>query len=387
MSLFRNLILLSAICLAFTLAKSDPSGLESLTTPAAPESSTPTDKETAISTTTEATPQPVSLAHEPIVLVDEGLVRDATLPQQRSKNYASGECAKVIESNPEAKKSSHIINEMIDEYMLNPCKAKIWFVIELCESIQATMIELANYELYSSTPKDLTVYFSDTYPAPDWKPIGHFTAADSRTLQAFNLEQVGFGKFIRVELHSHYGNEHYCVISEVKVYGSSMLDSWENEEKLINQGNKTLKVPRLKRKISAYKVYRNMMVEPYTCGLTLETLSNTSSAQNVTSKQPFQFLKEQPIVKPILPQPTQQPVVNNRTGPLKPSIFVELGNKVKALEASLKGQIEDIERRLNEKNEIVKRTEAKVEKLKLQFESFALIVIAYYVYKLMLDLM
>lgn len=309
--------------------------------------------------------------------------------ENRSKNYASGECAKVIESNPEAKKASHIINGMTDEYMLNPCGAKIWFVIELCDSIQATLIEVASYELYSSNPKDFTVYVSDIYPAVAWNLIGHFTAADSRTLQAFDLKQVGFGKFIRVELHSHYGSEHYCVISEVKVYGASMMEEYlvagENQQDNGNKTHKNQKIP--KRKTSAYRVYRNMMTEANICGLTIEPSADTNSMPNKTVSKIFYEPKEQPIIKPILVQPTQQPIVNNKSANLKPSIFVELGNKVKAMETSLKTQIEDIEKRLNEKNEMVRRAEAKVTKLKLQFESFALIIITYYVYKLMLDIM
>uniref|UniRef100_A0A6G1SGU2 Protein osteopotentia n=1 Tax=Aceria tosichella TaxID=561515 RepID=A0A6G1SGU2_9ACAR len=309
------------------------------------------------------------------------------LSENRSKNYASGECAKVIESNPEAKKASYIINGMTDEYMLNPCGAKIWFVIELCDSIQATLIEIASYELYSSNPKDFTVYVSDIYPTEAWNLIGHFTAADSRTLQAFDLKQVGFGKFIRVELHSHYGNEHYCVISEVKVYGASMMEEYLGSDNQQENGNKTHKNHKIpKRKTSAYRVYRNMMTEPSVCGLTVEP-STDVGMPNVTVNKMFYEHKEQPILKPIVPQPTQPSNVTNRTAPLKPSIFVELGNKVKAMEASLKYQIEDIEKRLNEKNELVKRAEAKVTKLKLQFESFALIIITYYVYKLMLDIM
>lgn len=328
-----------------------------------------------------------------------GVQADAsTTSSDRSKNYASSECAKVIEANPEAKKTSHIINEMIDEYMLNPCKAKIWFVIELCEIIRATQIEIASYELYSSTPKDFTVYFSDTYPANDWKPIGHFTAADSRTLQAFELNQVGFGKFIKVEQHSNYGNEHYCVISQVKIYGASMVDEYEETEK---QGHKdaidgsniqpsSSVGPILKRKTPAYRVYRNMMSKPHdVCGLSVDLIkrADDSRTNQTIELQPLFTIQDKPI-KPILPmQPTQQPVAINRTSNLKPSIFVELSNKVKALEISLKTQIEDIERRLGERIEIERRTEIKVDKLKLQFESFALIMIAYYIYKLMLDLM
>jgi hypothetical protein len=311
------------------------------------------------------------------------------LGENRSKNYASGECAKVIESNPEAKKASHIINGQTDEYMLNPCGAKIWFVIELCDSIQATLIEIASYELYSSNPKDFTVYASDIYPAVAWNLIGHFTAADSRTLQAFDLKQVGFGKFIRVELHSHYGNEHYCVISEVKVYGASMIEEYRDTDDLTqDNGNKThknLKIP--KRKTSAYRVYRNMMTNPNLCGLTIDPLADVSSISNATVSKIFYESKEQPITKPVLPQPTQQPSIPNRTAHLKPSIFTELNNKVKAMEISLKTQIEDIEKRLHEKNEMVKRAEAKVFELRRQFQTFAMMIIYYYVYKVMLDIM
>jgi hypothetical protein len=313
------------------------------------------------------------------------------LSENRGKNYAQGDCAKVIESNPEAKKASYIINGMTDEYMLNPCGAEIWFVIELCDTIQATLIEIASYELYSSNPKDFTVYVSDSYPAVAWNLIGHFTAADSRSLQAFDLKQVGFGKFIRVDLHSHYGSEHYCVISEVKVYGTSMMDEYIDPpgNTVQENGNKTQKNQKIpRRKTSAYKVYRNMMIDPNTCGLTVEPLPDIGSMPNATVDKPFYEPKEQLTIKPLLPQPTQQPNVTNRTAPpLKPSIFVELGNKVKAMEVSLKTQIEDIEKRLNEKSELVKRAEANVTKLKLQFESFALIIVTYYVYKLMLDIM
>ena len=281
----------------------------------------------------------------------------ATKPR-RSKNYASSECAKVIESNPESKKSSNIINEMTDEYMLNPCKAKIWFVIELCEIIEATQIELANYELYSSTPKEFTVYFSDAYPAPDWKPIGHFTATDSRSLQTFDLNQVGFGKYIRVELNSHYGNEHYCVISEVKVFGASMVDDFEKSQKRPDDKNEEAigdnnlrRKSRKNRKTSAYRVYRNMMINSQdVCGLSHILEGPNALINNQTSINSSFGPGLEPIPKPILPQPSRKPNVTITT-PLKPSIFVELGNKLKALEVSLKSKIEEMEKRLMDRSE------------------------------------
>lgn len=309
--------------------------------------------------------------------------RLTTIDRQLSKNYASSECAKVVETNPEAKKSSHVINEMTDEYMLNPCNTKIWFVIELCETIQATHIKIANYELFSSTPKDLTVYFSDVYPALDWKLVGQFTASDSRTLQTFDLNQVGFGKFIRVELHSHYGNEHYCPISEVKVYGNSMVDEYEKSEKTIESNTDvkpfTSKTNRKhKRKTSAYKVYHSMMTQPDGCGLT-----RSLEDRNDYNVDLFNPKKKQPSLL-AQPQPTQQPQVVNRTTPLKPSIFVELSNKVKALETSLNAQKNESDRRLEE---IGLEFEKFRVKLRSRAYMLGMIVIAYCVYNLMLDLM
>lgn len=73
-------------------------------------------------------------------------------------------------------------------YMLNPCSNKIWcvgsfplmeprerefsflclpswfwlrFIIELCEPVQVKQLDIANFELFSSTPKDFIVSISD----------------------------------------------------------------------------------------------------------------------------------------------------------------------------------------------------------------------------------
>lgn len=57
---------------------------------------------------------------------------------------------------------------------------------------------IANFELFSSSPKDFRVYISDRYPTRDWALIGLFTAADERSIQSFILERQLFGKFVKV---------------------------------------------------------------------------------------------------------------------------------------------------------------------------------------------
>ncbi|XP_060803251.1 uncharacterized protein LOC106136859 isoform X1 [Amyelois transitella] len=148
----------------------------------------------------------------------------------RSKNYASPACgAKIVAVNPEAGSASSILSPNRDEYMLNTCNSRIWFVVELCEAVQAQKIEIANFELFSSIPKDIAVYFSDRFPTRDWASVGHFTAKEMRDVQSFDLYPHLFGKFIKVEMLSHHGSEHYCPISLFKVYGTSEFEVLEKE--------------------------------------------------------------------------------------------------------------------------------------------------------------
>lgn len=147
----------------------------------------------------------------------------------RIRNYASSECgAKVINSNKEAQGSFKILSESQDEYMLNPCNAKIWFIVELCEAIKLSSVEVANYELYSSTFRDFLIYGSGHYPTRDWQLVGNFTANDIKQVQVFPFAgEVEFRKFIKIEILSHHGTEHFCPFSLVRMFGTSMTDEFD----------------------------------------------------------------------------------------------------------------------------------------------------------------
>ncbi|XP_047446333.1 SUN domain-containing ossification factor-like isoform X2 [Mugil cephalus] len=153
-------------------------------------------------------------------------------------NYASVECgAKILGANPEAKSTSAILEENMDLYMLNPCSNKIWFIIELCEPIQLKQLDIANFELFSSTPKDFLVSISDRYPTNKWQKLGTFHARDERTIQSFPLDEdlyakyvKSFTKYIKVELISHFGSEHFCPLSLMRVFGTSMVEEYESAD-------------------------------------------------------------------------------------------------------------------------------------------------------------
>ncbi|XP_063075343.1 SUN domain-containing ossification factor-like [Engraulis encrasicolus] len=165
-----------------------------------------------------------------------GATHTVKKPQKNlQNNYASVECgAKILSANPEAKSTSAILMENMDLYMLNPCSNKIWFVIELCEPIQVKKLDIANFELFSSTPKDFLVSISDRYPTNKWVKLGTFHGNDERTVQSFPLDEHLFAKYvkmftkyIKVELLSHFGSEHFCPLSLIRVFGTSMVEEYE----------------------------------------------------------------------------------------------------------------------------------------------------------------
>ncbi|XP_037903780.1 SUN domain-containing ossification factor isoform X3 [Hermetia illucens] len=151
----------------------------------------------------------------------------------RTKNYASPDCgAKIIASNADAQNTGALLTSTKDEYMLSPCTNRIWFVVELCEAIQAEKVDLANFELFSSSPKNFSVAVSNRFPTREWSNVGRFVADDQRNIQSFALHPHLFGKFVRVDIHSHYNSEHFCPISLFRVYGTSEFEAFETENRL-----------------------------------------------------------------------------------------------------------------------------------------------------------
>merc|ERR1712106_824153 len=154
----------------------------------------------------------------------------------KSKNYASTDCgAKMITANPEAQHASKVIATNKDEYLLNKCEDKTWFIVELCESIQPQRFEVANFELFSNLPKDIIVYGSHRFPTREWTTLGKFIGLEgTRTIQSFNINSGGFFKYIKVDVLSNYGSEFYCPFSLFKIYGISEFevieDTGETEE-------------------------------------------------------------------------------------------------------------------------------------------------------------
>ncbi|XP_031572610.1 SUN domain-containing ossification factor-like isoform X2 [Actinia tenebrosa] len=153
------------------------------------------------------------------------------IKQRKQNNYASLDCgAKILKANPEASNIFAILQDNRDLYMLNPCSAKIWFIVELCDNVQVKTIEIANFELFSSTPESFKVYVSGRYPTREWTLLGTFQARHERNLQSFPLDEPIYAKYIKVEMLSHFGSEHYCPLTLFRVFGISMMEELEDHE-------------------------------------------------------------------------------------------------------------------------------------------------------------
>lgn len=367
--------------------------------------------------------------------------------------------------------------------MLNPCNTKVWVVVELCDSVEPSEIGIANYELFSSTPKDFSIYASADYPTNDWQLGGEFTATDSRSLQLFPLSLNGNAKYIKFELHSHYGTQHYCPISSLKVYGNSMVDQYHKnnlkDESGLDRSPESLDSsviagvssnqnipdtpPQTEQTGTGGNAILRQVKEMFS-GL-LPSRKNTHDEKNVSSVEYIQvsdilrnlshkYKSKTPalinyfrllsnaengvadrfcnanknmtaIVRPTTERPKQhtetkpdqqnvhlnqqappttqkpqstikppsqntKPGTGNQTGTgegqLKPSIFVELSNKVKALENSLRLQREDFQNKLNETRSKLDELEGKIQDLHSYAYAFGALFVAYLTYRFILDL-
>ncbi|KAJ2157131.1 hypothetical protein GGF46_004721 [Coemansia sp. RSA 552] len=171
-------------------------------------------------------------------------------------NYASADCAAVVlRANREARGLTSILNNKKDQYMLNECAVEDKFVVvELCDDILVDTIVLGNYEFFSSTFKDVMVYVSDRYPPKNnqWTFVGHFQGFNSRDAQVFPVaDPRTWARYVKFEFLSHYGQEFYCPLTVLKVYGATQMEQYrleeeeDEDEELLDSGGLVIDTPLL----------------------------------------------------------------------------------------------------------------------------------------------
>lgn len=145
--------------------------------------------------------------------------------------------AQILEKSPSLKGTSNLLTGDIDKYAIAPCEEKKYVVIGLSEDILVKRIKLSNYERYSSHVREFQVLASQEYPAPSeyWNDLGTYTALSKSGEQTFELNEPAWARYLKFRFMSHYGKEHYCTLSQIKVHGSTMLqgfhEQWIESEK------------------------------------------------------------------------------------------------------------------------------------------------------------
>ncbi|KAL7469735.1 hypothetical protein ACHAXS_009996 [Conticribra weissflogii] len=147
--------------------------------------------------------------------------------------------AQILEKSPSLKGASNLLTGDIDRYAIAPCQdKKLYVVIGLSEDILVKQIKLSNYERYSSHVREFQILASQEYPAPTsdyWADLGVYTAKSKSGEQAFELKEPAWARYLKIRFLSHYGKEHYCTVSQIKVHGSTMLqgfhEQWIESEK------------------------------------------------------------------------------------------------------------------------------------------------------------
>lgn len=165
-------------------------------------------------------------------------------------NFASMDCAAVVHrTNPSAKFSSSILSEKKDRYLLSPCPdvsgdpAGNYVIVELCDEISIDTIVLANYEFFSRMFKRFRVSVAQSLSGTGsdqqdgWYELGSFRARNFRGLQVFNASlpthskaPTRFFRYVRIDFLEYYGNEYYCPLSLLRVYGLTQMDDYRREE-------------------------------------------------------------------------------------------------------------------------------------------------------------
>ena len=206
----------------------EPSGSES-----AADNAQTSDKRPADSTVDQ---QPADATVAESTEATEDSPKNRVVVDYASK--AAGEL--VLEKSPNLKGTSNLLNNDNDKYAIAPCdEERKYVVIGLSEDILVKQIVLANYERYSSHPKEFQVLGSQTYPDSTWIDLGTYTAQPGNNAQTFDLIDPTWARYLKLRFITHYGAEHYCTVSQIKVHGSTMLqgfhEQWKESEEEVKK--------------------------------------------------------------------------------------------------------------------------------------------------------
>jgi len=141
--------------------------------------------------------------------------------------------ALILDKSKNFQGTSNLLVADKDKYAMIPCDQgdQVKFVIVgLSEDILVKSIKLSSYEKYSSLTKRFQVLGSQTYPVmSEWEDLGTFNAKPwykENKEQTFELARPSWARYLKFRFFDHYGDEHYCAYTQIKVHGSTTLQGF-----------------------------------------------------------------------------------------------------------------------------------------------------------------
>jgi Sad1 / UNC-like C-terminal. len=141
--------------------------------------------------------------------------------------------AQIVDKSKKFQGTSNLLVNDKDKYAMIECDAgegAKYVIIGLSEEIRVKSIKLLSYERYSSLTKKFQVLGSQTYPVmTEWEDLGTFDAKPwykENKEQTFEPAQPGWARYLKFRFLEHYGNEHYCSYTQIKVHGSTTLQGF-----------------------------------------------------------------------------------------------------------------------------------------------------------------
>ncbi|AFZ80738.1 hypothetical protein BEWA_001450 [Theileria equi strain WA] len=143
---------------------------------------------------------------------------------------------KIIAQSESLAHLRNIQNNDRDRYMLAPCKTTDWFILSFPENIFVQQVSLLSYEDYASTYKRIRISASNYYPSTNFRVLADLEVSSSER-EIFDISEYCnqgnndcWTKYLKVELLDyHRGDNYYCTVTSMHIYGATALEVLENE--------------------------------------------------------------------------------------------------------------------------------------------------------------
>lgn len=159
-------------------------------------------------------------------------------PRPRYDYAASDPGGKILGHSRELFGARSILKPDKDKYLLVPClEPEKWVEISLLEDILIDEVQLTQGQIYSSVFHSVEIQYSIDYPTDSWHHLTTIELEPINTPQRFKVDSV-WVRFLKLIFLSHYGNEYYCTLTQLSVYGSTILQNLS--EDFLKQREETL---------------------------------------------------------------------------------------------------------------------------------------------------